>query len=438
MMRRSESALSLPTCDTGSSRLAVKSLPGLAWLATRSDPVAKSPFVNGIVQPLVLYLQTGPVSMGLIAVMLLLILFPARARRWIWVVFVAVFAFWALAAEAGFVLFALAAVLAAVIVIVRHGGPAQRRTAMSLLGAVVLAGLLAVAQGGTLTEAARRVFAGGASGEAASSLAGFSLRETPAIVSSHLGEMRLTRPGELMIALFELGPALLFAPLAAWVLLRAARRHRVLLSAFAISTFLGLLSPILLRYEVDRDITRLTYYALMGWMLLAVIPLATAWSRGGAVVRGTIVVVTAALVFGGVTLAGPLLTAMPRAVFADGFLPADTAMTNLVWDRLEDDSLVVDSSSWRAVAVTGRLTRSARDSSTLLGTWEALVDDPFVDRLVRAGFDYAYVDRSWWNNMSEEERQSFRAACVREVAAVHDNGANGDRWLYDLRACPPE
>jgi hypothetical protein len=241
-----------------------------------------------------------------------------------------------------------------------------------------------------------------------------------------------------MIALFELGPALLFAPLAAWVLLRAARRHRVLLSAFAISTFLGLLSPILLRYEVDRDITRLTYYALMGWMLLAVIPLATAWSRGGAVVRGTIVVVTAALVFGGVTLAGPLLTAMPRAVFADGFLPADTAMTNLVWDRLEDDSLVAASSSWRAVAVTGRLTRSARDSSTLLGTWEALVDDPFVDRLVRAGFDYAYVDRSWWNNMSEEERQSFRAACVREVAAVHDNGANGDRWLYDLRACPPE
>jgi hypothetical protein len=37
----------------------------------------------------------------------------------------------------------------------------------------------------------------------------------------------------------------------------------------------------------------------------------------------------------------------------------------------------------------------------------------------------------------QEARLSFQDACVSETAAVHDNGANGDRWLYDLRACPP-
>jgi hypothetical protein len=89
------------------------------------------------------------------------------------------------------------------------------------------------------------------------------------------------------------------------------------------------------------------------------------------------------------------------------------------------------------VVVTGRLTRTALNSSTQLESWHELLDDPRVGRLVAAGFDYAYVDRSWWKQMSEAERRSFQDSCVKEVAAVQDNGANGDRWLYDLRACPP-
>jgi hypothetical protein len=53
---------------------------GSAWVIEGGPPSALPfAFVNGIVQPLVLYLQTGPVSMGLIAVMLLLILFPEAA-----------------------------------------------------------------------------------------------------------------------------------------------------------------------------------------------------------------------------------------------------------------------------------------------------------------------------------------------------------------------
>jgi len=113
-------------------------------------------------------------------------------------------------------------------------------------------------------------------------------------------------------------------------------------------------------------------------------------------------------------------------------------MTRLVWDRVERGALIVDSSSWRSVAVTGRLTRSAQDSSTLLASWESLVEEPEVGRLVKAGFGFAYVDRQWWDEMSEEARLSLQAGCVREVAAVHDGGANGDRWLFDLRSCPPE
>ena len=411
-----------------------------AWVIEGGPPFPMPfAFVNGILQPFVLYLQAGSPSMGLIVLLLLLILYPTGARPWTWVVFVALLAFWALAAEAAFVLFVLGTALACAMLLIRRRQTSARRKIMVALGGLALATLLALLQGGTITEFFRAGVSGGARplGAGLSDLGGFSLSATPAIVSSHLGELRLGDPRALLIGLFEIGPALLFAPLAGWVLLRAARRGRVLLLGVAISTFLGFLLPLVLRFEVDRDITRLTQYALLGWTLLAVIPLSRAWSSGRFAVQGAIALATVTLVLGGIVVTGPLLTAMPRAVISHGFLPSDTAMTRLVWNRLEPDSLVVDSSSWRAVAVTGRLTRSARDSSTLLESWEELRDDPQVGRLVSAGYDYAYVDRSWWEEMSEEARKSFQDRCVLEVAAVQDNGANGDRWLYDLRACPP-
>lgn len=425
--------------STAQTQASLSALLNSAW-GIEGGPPFPLPFafVNGILQPFILYLQTGPVSMGLIALLLVLVLFPARARRWTWGVFAALLAFWALAAEAGFVLFALGTVGACAVVAIPTGAPERRRTALSLLAVVALATLLAILQGGTLTEAARGIVFREASGPAGSGVAGFTLRAVPSIVSSHLGELRLTRPGEALIGLFELGPALFLAPLAAWLAVRAARRGRVVLLAVVLSTFVGFLLPFVVRYEVDRDITRLTYYALLGWVLLAVIPLSSAWSRAGVLVRGATVVLTVALILPGVVLTGPLMTALPRAVFTSGFLPADASMTRLVWNRLEPGSLVVDSDSWRAVAVTGRLTRSAEDSSTLLPAWQALRLDPRVGRIVGAGFGYAYVDRASWDEMSAQTRLGYQDTCVREVASVHDNGANGDRWLFDLRDCPAE
>jgi hypothetical protein len=97
--------------------------------------------------------------------------------------------------------------------------------------------------------------------------------------------------------------------------------------------------------------------------------------------------------------------------------------------------LVVDSDSWRSVVITGRLTKSALDSSTVLDSWRALVQEGNVGEIVAAGFEYAYVDPHWLDEMSPEGRQSFRQACVKEVASVHGDKAEDDRWLYDLRAC---
>jgi hypothetical protein len=313
-----------------------------AWVLDGGPPFPLPfAFVNGILQPLVLYLQAGSPSMGLIPLLLLLILDSTRARRWTWFVFVALLAFWAVAAEAAFILFVMGTAAACVVLLVRQRQALARRKIVAVMGALALATVLALLQGGTLTEFFRAAVFGGAQklGAGASDLGGFGLRGTLAIVSSHLGELRLDDPGALLIGLLEIGPALLFAPLAAWMLVRSARRGRVVLLGLAISTFLGFLLPMALRIEVDRDITRLTQYALLGWTLLAVIPLSAAWTTGRLGPRAAIAVITIALVIGGIVLTGPLLTAMPRPVIAERFLPSDVAMTRLVWNRLEPGTL---------------------------------------------------------------------------------------------------
>ncbi|HET7009808.1 MAG TPA: hypothetical protein VFI11_03445 [Anaerolineales bacterium] len=425
----------------GSAAQTAADLPhalGSAW-GIEGGPPFPLPFafVNGIFQPLVLYLQSGPVSLGLMALFLLLVLYPARSARWAWGVLAVLLALWGLAAESSFVLFGLGLVGASVLIVSRRGRRQARSQALAFLAIAAVAAIVAMLQGGTRTEAARRVLESGSAGGSGSSFAGFSFRAIPSIVSSHLGEMRLSRPGEILLAVFELGPALLLAPVAGWAALRALRRGQVLPLAFGLSTFFGFIVPIFVRYEVDRDITRLTYYALIGWLLLAAAPMAAAWRSGRLLARAAILVGGAVLVFGGIIVSGSLLTAFPRAVFSDGILPVDAAMAKAVWNRLEPGALVLDSDSWRAVALTGRLTRSAEDSSTLLESWQTLIDQPEVGRVVQSGFGYMYVDQYWWEGMPETARLSLLDECVVEVAAADDDGANGDRWLFDLRACPP-
>jgi hypothetical protein len=192
------------------------------------------------------------------------------------------------------------------------------------------------------------------------------------------------------------------------------------------------------RYEVDRDITRLTHYALVGWILLVLAPAAAVWRKGRAIPRAGIVVSGFILVFGGLVITGPLLTAMPKAVFGDRIRPLDAAMNRELWDRLEPGSLVMDSQTWRAVAVTGRLTRSSLDGSTMLGEWRALVALPVVATLARKGFDYVYMEQAWWDKMPEAARQSFGDPCVKLLAEKRDDGPDGFRRLFDIRACRAE
>ena len=409
------------------------------WVIVNGPPVQiPFAFVNGILQPFILYLQAGPKSLALVLLLLLLLIF----RRWVnsfsLLVLTLLIAMWGLTAEAEFVLFAIGLFTAFIVLRAWRVEPVWRLELRTVTIVLVIASALIIFQGGTITETVRGIMLPAEetlTGIAGPSV-GFSLRFPPAIVSAHLGELRITKPGELLIGIMEIGPALLLFPFVLWSSIRWAKRGRFIYLAIAISTFSGFVIPLFLRYEVDRDITRLPNYALIGWILLSIPLLSMVWrQRLSDWIRTIIVAGVALLVFGGLVVTGSLLTAIPKAVLGYVIEPADAAMTRLVWDELEPGAEVLDSRTWRAVPITGRLTRSAVDSYAELNSWADLVAFPDVHQVSGAGYRYIYVDEIWWDSMPENARESYMDSCVSVIQEVHDNAANGSRWLFEISEC---
>jgi len=409
-----------------------------AWVL-HGGPPFPVPFAynSGIFPPFILSAQAGPRSLGLIAMFLVIILIP-HLKRWEGTaVLAAVFALWALAAEATFGLFLAAFLLFSILVGTGSVKKTERHRWQLLLAALVFGGLLSIFQGGTFTEMARDLFFGDSL--AAKTAAGgspFSLRFPPAIVSSHLGSLSLTDPLQLLVGLLEMGVALLMIPVVLQQLrewLKMGDSASVLL---ALSAFTGILLPLFLEYDVDRDITRMSTHGL-GALVLLSLPAIIRWTaeRG----RQTAALLqsgwTALLCFGGLVVAGSLFTAVPVATFGDEITPLDAAITLDVWDQLEPGALVLDSHPWRSVVITGRLIRSSLSSSTPLPAWEQLVADPDPSRAAAHGYGYILMDDAWWERLTQDQHAALGESCVQLLLEKHDNCAGCGRRLYDIRSC---
>jgi hypothetical protein len=410
-----------------------------SWVVEGGPPTPMPfAFVNGIMQPFVLHVQAGPKSLALVIFPLLLLLVRRTAHRSAYFILFMLFSAWALTAEAEFVLIGLGVGIAALIMRFWRRDTAWRAELRALVLVVLFASIASLVQGGTLTELARGLLVNDTAQPLVDAESGlpFMLRMPPAIVSSHLGEMRLSSPGQTFIAFFELGPIALLVFVVLYRGRRWQKHGRFFLQSVLFASLLGFIVPILLRYQVDRDITRLTNFALYSWLLLGWL----IWSgiRRTSRTRWFVKAMATGMVlssFAGLVVLGSLMTAIPKPVFADGIDPIDAAMTRDLWNELPKGSLVLDSSGWRAVAVTGRLTRSAADSYEMLDTWEDLLSKPDVGRVLSQGYQYVYIDKYWWDSMPEGAQRSYEASCIDLVGERFDNGANGVRWLYDLRGC---
>jgi hypothetical protein len=388
-------------------------------------------FYSGVNQPYVMA-YTGIAGSGIL-IMLLILLTAARWRHWsAGIVEAVLLGSLAIANEISFLVIGMGFVIAAGVWIIRH------RTWRALkevrVWPVVLGGavLIAMVQGGMLTEIARAVVR-----RQIGTTTYFDTTPVlvwpPAIVSAHLGALSLANPWQLVSGLLEIGPVVLVTPLIlAWGW-KSLLLHKWFEAALVYSSF-GAVIAVFVQFQ--GPLFTATPRLMGGWFFvcaLYAVPLLWLWLRkrsdtwkvsamGGGLVCG----------LGGLVLLGIQLAAIQRPVLATFISPMDAKMSQEYWNRLDAGAEIFDPVVFRAPTVFGRFTNSSPSWYTRFAAWEALSEAPDPFQIRAAGFAYVYVDSDYWESLSTGQQLGFDAACVHQIGQV--DGIHSDRdYTKDFR-----
>lgn len=394
--------------------------------------------VNGFRYPVIM-MWGGSGALPLMALLLLLLLYPRRPLRpGQAFVLTALLAAYALVIEYAFVFLMTGLGLIWLgwlwqFVRTRQAGWLQLVRQWAALAAAAL--LLAMLQGGVFSGFVLNTLMPANAG-ARYGYSGLSLRWPPALVSGHLGPLSLTNPWQTALAVIEIGPVLLLVPFLwafAWGWLRRSQRAH-LEAALALGATIGFVLSLFLRYGVERDLTRLFAVLITVSLVLAgprLWLLATRWRDVKALLFwGGFGMV----VFSGVVLFALQLLSWKTPLLSDYLWPPDAHMARKYWNRLPEDALVLDRLPERAVVVTGRLTRARSTPQQALPEFDALIADLDPYRAAKAGFDYVYMDGSWWNDLNATRERFLQADCVQMTLPEQPFDITM-RWLIDIRKC---
>lgn len=311
------------------------------------------------------------------------------------------------------------------------------RSLVSWWRVVLAATLLALIQGGTWSDLAQRGLQRllGASSPPSYQTLGFAIVPTPALVSVHLGVLPLTRPATLGVALLEAGPLLAVWPLVmvwGWKALRSQRWYEAALAAVALIS----LPALWVRFTGStgvRNTTRL--YAFLPVCLVFAVPALWLWlKRRSTLLRGVVLTLGAMAALSGVVFGAFEITAIGNPVASYYLTPLDVRMYRAYWNRLPQHALIFDPNPSRAPTLFARFTRAGDTWYHFKPEWLALVEAPDPYRLRAAGFDFAYLDRSYWDALKPELKARWHDACVHSVDTM-ENQKGDFRWLVDIRDC---
>ncbi|HEX9090845.1 MAG TPA: hypothetical protein VF831_05115, partial [Anaerolineales bacterium] len=409
------------------------------WVIEGGGPVP-FPFAyhNGIFVPVFFTLgSTG--AMPFMTVLLLLLLLPTASFTPLGLLsWSLIFTTLALSAEHLFAVIWVGIALAMLLFIIRqHESNVSSRDGLRQWGIILgVSLLLALLQGGFITETARNLFTSMAGGVSQSINArGFSLRWPPGLLSAHLGSLSITNPGQLVALLAELGPALLLVPVIFWRFRKHLLQRHWFTAGLAISVVLSLVIPLFFQYEVDRSITRMPATALWTSLVLA-FPILwmlfshAKWPARTGVALGYLVIVLAGVVIFRIQLYS--ISTPQYAYYIDGL---DAGYTADYWDKLPPGSQVLDRIAERSVTVFGRITRASSGIYDPLPDWQALVADPEPGKVAAAGYDYIYMDRIWWEGLSAAQQTSFKQPCIDIIDSREQDNKTNYRLLLDVSPC---
>ena len=402
------------------------------WVIEGGGPVP-FPFAHasGVLTPLVQSMTGSGAFPVLIPVILLLIL--RRRANWKEIVLAGlILAALALTAETVFVVLLLGGIAAALLLNVQQG-KLDIRWWVLLLGA----GIVALFQGGVLTELARGMLTALTDTAASSSgYDGFALHWPPAVLSVHFGRLSLFDPLQWLVALAELGPVIL---LGAWVTRCAWRRLQEgdwPAGMFGLGAIVAFALPLVLHYQVERDTTRITAAALTIWMLLGIPWLWKSRSRRQRWMNALLILALSGGAVSGVVLFVVSLQAIPvpqQSYFVGGM---DARISRDYWDALPPEAEVFDPLPYRAVTLFGRPVTTHDALRHPLPAFDTLLRDFTPAAAAAYGFDFLYLDGTWYWRLSPEQREAFQLECLALLEEQVDD--MGDiRRLYDVRSCRP-
>jgi hypothetical protein len=409
------------------------------WNATGSGPIPfPFAFTNGVHDLSIMAHYGYGVSAGLIILLLLLI--AGRQQTWqTGIIFVALLASLALANEVDFVFLYLGFLVAAIGWVTRNRTVRPPQSARFWIVVTLTAGVIALLQGGFLTEFVRsRLFADGTASDTYFTIS-ISLIP-PAIIAAHLGKLSLFNPYQLLAAIFEVGPLVLVLPLVWTWGYHALREERWLHAALAASTIPSLLS-IFLEYSGNADITATTRFLsiLLFVCKILAIPLLWQWLQNQPEWKHTLAYgLTALTVFAGIILFAIQLIAIPRPVYADFVTNMDARFYERYWDRLSPASAwVLDPGYSRSPTIFGRQADALERWGVQRPEYLALLENPDPYQLNAAGYVYVYADKEYWKQYDAQLNQP----CVKILDTVEGvREARGGlvpdfRQLADISGC---
>jgi hypothetical protein len=401
-------------------------------------------FMNGIGWPVAMAVHAGPSALSLVILLLVWLTAPRMKRPVSMIITLVLFSMWALVWESSYGIILLAGLIVAIYWLVTGRKKLDETFKWTVL-ALLFSAPIAFSQGGTVTEVFQKFVSGFGSysptavGESVT-IGGFAIQWPPMIYSSHLDAMSIFSPLELLVAIFELGPVILFVPLITWWTWKRFKEGDWMIGVLVLSAWIGFTIPILLTYEYNRDIVRFTKHALTIWTIVLAVMLLYQTTKLNKVWQYLGASALILMVFGGFVIFGGALTAASQAVLTENVINGlDSRVSGDVWDQLSSDSEVYDPHVWRATALTGRLTHVVTGNMSydygLSPEWWALRTNPTVDSMLADGYLYVYVDQGWWAELTEEGRTELTQPCVVVVTEYIDEERNQFRRLISLENC---
>lgn len=424
--------------DSGATLVDALSQP---WAVAGAGPIPfPFAFVNGV-NPVMIMSRHG-YGVSAILILLLVLLLAGQQRTWkAGIPLTILLASLALANEVDFVLLYFGMVLVTTLWLVQHKTVRPPHSAWLWIVVIILAGIVALVQGGMVTEVLRgRLFSSGTQTDSYFKVI-FSM-VPPTVISSHLGKLSLLKPFQFLAAIFEIGPLVLALPLVLIWGYKALREERWFQAALVASVIPSLLS-VLIEYSGNAGTTATTRLLANLFFVCKIfaVPLCWLWLQNQPEWKHQVVYgLGLVTLLGGLVIFAIQLIAIPRPVHSYFITDMDAHFYQEYWNRLSPPSAwVLDPSPSRAQTVFGRQshTSTGTDWAVQIPEYSSLVQTPDPYQLNAAGYSYVYADKEYWKLHATQLDQP----CVRilkTVAGVKQTRAGSTpdfRRLADIFQC---